>query len=246
LHPVSACFTEFEGEIAPYIGPMQSAYSDAYNYRTGNYGCKIETAPTHPGIAAIALPWRSRAQHVESMSRARNSAALIAVTRDRDPGSIDLDDEAQIRYRVSPFDGENLLEGILGTMDLAFAAGAIRASTLHTKPIVIERDKWTSARRSALADEMHRIGIGSNRQIIFSAHQMGTCAMGAQESTSVVDPTGKVWGYDNLIVADASIFPQASGVNPMLTIMAMASRVAEQHGGSLKRRSGATTEEAVV
>jgi choline dehydrogenase-like flavoprotein len=246
LHPVSACFTEFEGEIAPYLGPMQSAFSDAYNYRTGNYGCKIETAPTHPGIAAIALPWRSREQHVEAMARARRSASLIAVTRDRDPGSIDLDDEVQIRYRLSPFDGENLLEGILGMMDLAFAAGAVRVSTLHAKPIIIERAKWSSARRAALADEMHKIGIGSNRQIVFSAHQMGTCAMGTQESTSVVDPTGRVWGYENLLVADASIFPQASGVNPMLTIMAMASRVAEQHGGSLKRRAEVPALDAVL
>ena len=58
--------------------------------------------------------------------------------------------------------------------------------------------------------------------------------MGSIESESVVDPSGRVWGYDNLLVADASVFPQASGVNPMLTIMAMASRIAEQHGGTLR------------
>jgi choline dehydrogenase-like flavoprotein len=236
LHPVSAVFTEFDVDILPYLGPMQSAYSDAYNYRTGNYGPKIEVAPTHSGIRALALPWQSREQHAQAMKAAPRSAALIAVTRDRDPGSIDLDEEAYIRYRVSPFDGENLLEGILGMMDLAFAAGAARASTLHNTPIVIERKAWTSARRAALGDKMRSIGTAPNRQIFFSAHQMGTCAMGAAESTSVVDPTGRVWGYDNLIVADASVFPQASGVNPMLTIMAMASRIAEQHGGSLQRR----------
>jgi choline dehydrogenase-like flavoprotein len=75
---------------------------------------------------------------------------------------------------------------------------------------------------------------------------MGTCAMGSRTSTSVVDPSGKVWGYENLIVADASIFPQASGVNPMLTIMAMVARVVEQHGGSLERTSEATAAQAAV
>jgi choline dehydrogenase-like flavoprotein len=45
----------------------------------------------------------------------------------------------------------------------------------------------------------------------------------------VVDPLGRVWGYDNLLVVDGSLFPQASGVNPMLTIMAMARRVAAFH-----------------
>ncbi len=55
--------------------------------------------------------------------------------------------------------------------------------------------------------------------------------MGSERQRSVVDPSGRVWGYENLLVADASIFPQSSGVNPMLTIMAMASRIAIQHGG---------------
>jgi choline dehydrogenase-like flavoprotein len=65
--------------------------------------------------------------------------------------------------------------------------------------------------------------------------------MGANVYDSVVDPSGRVWGYDNLLVADASLFPQASGVNPMLTIMAMASRVAAQHGGVTEAREAAAT-----
>lgn len=60
---------------------------------------------------------------------------------------------------------------------------------------------------------------------------MGTARMGATLDRSVVDPAGRVWGYENLLVADASIFPQSSGVNPMWTIMATASRVAQLNGG---------------
>jgi choline dehydrogenase-like flavoprotein len=244
LHPVSAVFTEFEHDIVPFQGPMQSAYSDAYNYRSGNYGTKIEVAPTHPGVAAIAMPWQSREQHAGGMDRSRRSASLIAVTRDRDPGSIDLDDEAQIRYRVSPFDAEHLLAGIVGMADIAFAAGAMRIATLHNAPITIERSEWNAARRAAFEAEIAKIGSASNRQIFFSAHQMGTCALGSDPHRSVVDPSGKVWGYDNIIVADGSIFPMASGVNPMLTIMAMASRVSALNGGSLD--APAPTVEAVA
>ncbi|KAF1811709.1 hypothetical protein P152DRAFT_449983 [Eremomyces bilateralis CBS 781.70] len=54
-----------------------------------------------------------------------------------------------------------------------------------------------------------------------SAHQMGTCRMGASPNVSVVDPTGAVWGTDGVYVADASVFPSASGVNPMVTNMAI-------------------------
>jgi choline dehydrogenase-like flavoprotein len=232
LHPVAAAIAEFDSPIEPWIGPMQSVYSDAFNYRAGNYGAKVEVAPAHPGMAALALPWESRTRHAELMERFRNVSTMFALTRDRDPGSIDLDAEAAVHYRPSHFDGENLLAGLTGLFDLGFAAGAARMMTLHTNPIEVERAAWTSSYRDAFAKRLRAIGVAPNRQILFSAHQMGTSAMGSDPERSVVDPTGRVWGYENLLVADASVFPQSSGVNPMLTIMAMAGRIAVQHGGA--------------
>lgn len=229
LHPVGAAILEFDRPIETWSGPMQTAYSDAFNYRSGNYGVKIEVAPAHPGLAALSLPWESRGKHAGYMERVRNVASLIALTRDRDPGSVDLDSEAAIRYRLSPFDGENLLAGVAGIFDLGFAAGAVRAMTLHTTPLEVERSEWTAEYRIEFLERMRSLGTAPNRQIVFSAHQMGTAAMGARREHSVVDPSGRVWGFQNLIVADASVFPQSSGANPMLTVMAMASRIAAQH-----------------
>lgn len=52
---------------------------------------------------------------------------------------------------------------------------------------------------------------------------MGTCRMSATSKSGVVDPRGKVWGVDDgLYVADASVFPSASGVNPMVSVMGLA------------------------
>jgi long-chain-alcohol oxidase len=51
---------------------------------------------------------------------------------------------------------------------------------------------------------------------------MGSARMGGSSGTSACDADGGVWGVENLVVCDASTFPTASGVNPMITIEAIA------------------------
>jgi len=57
-------------------------------------------------------------------------------------------------------------------------------------------------------------------------HQAGTCRMGTDPRTSVTDPWGRVWGHDGVTVADGSLHVTNGGVNPVLTILALAHRVA--------------------
>lgn len=66
-----------------------------------------------------------------------------------------------------------------------------------------------------------------------SAHQMGTCRMSSHPGAGVVGPRGAVWGAEGLFVADASVFPSASGVNPMVTNMAIADWIARGVAGEL-------------
>ena len=51
---------------------------------------------------------------------------------------------------------------------------------------------------------------------------MGTCAMGTNRRKAVCGPDGQVLGVRGLYIADASAFPASSGVNPMITVMALA------------------------
>ena len=62
---------------------------------------------------------------------------------------------------------------------------------------------------------------------LFSAHQMGSCRMSSSPTKGVVNPNGESWEIKNLYLADASIFPTASGVNPMLTTFSIAHSVAQ-------------------
>jgi choline dehydrogenase-like flavoprotein len=71
-----------------------------------------------------------------------------------------------------------------------------------------------------------------------SAHPQGGNVMGGDGKTAVVDSHSKAYGFDNLFVCDASIFPTSVGVNPQLTVMALASRLGEHIGESWSKYVG--------
>ena len=64
--------------------------------------------------------------------------------------------------------------------------------------------------------------FGPGRGSLYSFHIMGSARMGASAATSAASPTGETWDVRNLVIADGSAFPTASGVNPMITIEAIA------------------------
>lgn len=61
-----------------------------------------------------------------------------------------------------------------------------------------------------------------------TAHLMGTCRMGTDPADSVVNPDGRSWDIPNLWICDGSVFPTSGGVNPSLTIQALACRTADR------------------
>lgn len=81
-------------------------------------------------------------------------------------------------------------------------------------------------RLDGLAAQMRATGVRKFDMPLFSAHQMGSCHMGCSRATSAVDPDGCVWDVEGLFVADGSLFPTPSGVNPMITIYGVSHLVA--------------------
>ncbi len=61
-----------------------------------------------------------------------------------------------------------------------------------------------------------------------TSHLLGTCRMGDDPRTSVVDADGRSWDIPNLWICDGSLFPTCGGVNPSLTIQALACRAADR------------------
>jgi choline dehydrogenase-like flavoprotein len=69
--------------------------------------------------------------------------------------------------------------------------------------------------------------VGKRIPLAGVAHQNGTARFGTDPNTSVLDTNCKAHELDNLYVVDGSFFPSSSAVNPALTIMANALRVAD-------------------
>jgi choline dehydrogenase-like flavoprotein len=73
---------------------------------------------------------------------------------------------------------------------------------------------------------MDAAGWDAAQLALFSFHIMGTARMGGSSRNSATNPEGQSWEVRNLYVMDGSTFPNASGVNPMISIEAIAHRQA--------------------
>jgi long-chain-alcohol oxidase len=210
LHPVGGAFGVFDEEIRPWEGTLQAIHSDQVD------SAKLETTAIHPALLAGAAPWRGAAQHAELMSWLPRISLLGVLLRDRDSGEVRVGRGGHpvVRYRLSTHDAGRMRAGTEAAARVLEAAGAKRIVSPHTRLVEYEprRESVDAFMRDADA-----CGWGPGRVALYSFHQMGTAAIG-----SVCDDRGRVRGTKRLVVADASTFPSASGVNPMVTIEAIA------------------------
>lgn len=225
LHPTVSVAARYAEPIDPWHGPMMSVVSNAFTHLTGDYGPKLETPPVHAGILGLALPWTGGRDHKATMRDARFVGAHIVLTRDRDGGHVALDARGRpvLHYRISRFDRAHLLRGVAESARIHLAAGAEAVHFPHHEGPVLRREDDAEAFLARLG----RMNWGPNRLALFSAHQMGTCRMGGEAARYPVAPDGRVRGTSGLYVADASLFPSASGANPMLSIQALAFMTAQ-------------------
>ncbi|MGQ0602558.1 MAG: GMC family oxidoreductase N-terminal domain-containing protein [Anaerolineales bacterium] len=226
LHPTVPVFGEYAELIEPWTGPMLTRYVNQWANLDGrHYGVVIEHPPAHAGIIGLGQVWLSGEQHKDIVTRTRNQAVFIAITRDREGGRVTVNKRGQpvMDYTVSRHDGTHLLRGVQECFRLHAAAGALTIGGPHSGLVPFRND---GADLEPYLQRVQRLGHRPNALMLFSAHQMGTCRMGGHRTKSVLTPQGESWDVRNLFVADASAFPTATGVNPMITVMALAHQTA--------------------
>ena len=229
LHPTVAVAAHYPHPMHSWHGPSMSVVNDTYTRLRGtNFGAKLETPPTHPGLLAMVLPWQSGAQHRQLLQAADHLGSFIVLTRDRDGGRVRVDKQGAqlIDYQLSKFDKQSMLTGVRAAAEIHVAAGAHTVFLPHgTLPTL--HAQGGALRNPALLDQLSSLRWHPNRFGLYSAHQMSTCRLGGRRATHPLRPSGETVEVQGLYVADGSAFPACSGVNPMLTIMALAHYTAQ-------------------
>jgi choline dehydrogenase-like flavoprotein len=224
LHPATAVWGLMDERVDPWVGSMQSRYVNDMTDLDGNgYGILYETAPLTPAFGSGFVNWRSGADHLRRMGELGHMLGVAVILRDRDPGGTvkaGKDGEPVVKYRLSPGDSEHFIQGLVGGARIAEAAGATRIHSTHHRDVSYL--PGASGDLAGFEAAIRRETVKPARMAIAALHIMGSARMGGSATTSAVDPDGQTWDVEGLYVADASCFPTASGVNPMISIESIA------------------------
>lgn len=123
--------------------------------------------------------------------------------------------EAFVSYPLNDKDLAKLGEGLWLLGKLLFTAGAVEIfSPITDGPPIRKLEEL----------EQYKKGLSHRKMTVSTIHTFSSCPMGEDKSQAVVDSYGKMHGYQNIWINDASILPDATGVNPQATVMAVARR----------------------
>jgi choline dehydrogenase-like flavoprotein len=233
VHPVMVMGAVHDEAINPWEGGILTAVVNEFeNLDNKGHGAKLEATNMIPSSWLIWLDWKGGLQYKLDAARLKHMVGYISMARDRDTGRVyadPVDGRVRFQYHPSKFDKKHILEGLLALAKLQYVQGAKEIFTVTPGMRPFLRDSAMPQSGDGINDpefqawlaEVKTRGFPTPESTYVSAHQMGTCRMSAVEKDGVVDASGKVWGTEGLYVTDASVFPSASGVNPMITNMAI-------------------------
>ncbi len=230
IHPTVPFSALYPSPVKAWLGPMMTEVCHEFSQFTNNFGFKLETPPIHPGLMAVATSWESGEKYKQEMLNASNFGAMVVLVRDKFGGSVKLNSykRPEIHYKINAFDKKHLIKGMQEAAKIHRAAGAERLSIPHNSPHIFNLKDAQDIDFQGFLKKIEHQKWETNHYTLYTAHQMGTARMGGSNKRHPVKPTGETREVKNLFVADGSLFPSASGVNPMLSIQALAYHVAQE------------------
>jgi choline dehydrogenase-like flavoprotein len=219
LHPGLAVMAVYDDPIDPWKGATQGYHSLHYLEEK----IKLEVLWSPPAVLAARLPGigHDYQRHLLRYDRMAPFDVIIAAERSR----------GTVRARRSGWDPDltfhfddadvALIQRGLGVLsDICWASGAVGILPgIHGVPELIES--------KAEAEVLRTRKLTAADTISAANHAFGTTRMSRRAEDGVVDEDGRCHELDNVYVADTGIFAGSPAVNPMLTCMALADRVAQ-------------------
>jgi choline dehydrogenase-like flavoprotein len=213
IHPATGITAGFEEEVVPWSGVMQSVGIEELHEREG---VLIEATGSPPGMGAISAPGYGT-HLLGRLDRAVNRGLLGAMIADQPSGRVFGARAPIVSYNLAKADERRLAIAIEAMARVMLAAGASDVELGGGAPAVRSEAELETA--------IQRLDVRRLRLAGF--HPTGTAAGGSDPARHPVDPEGRLRGVNGVWVADGSILPSCPGVNPQVSIMAVAIGVGE-------------------
>lgn len=220
-HPTLSVTAEFAEAVNDFHGATHSLYMDQHTLPEDG-GYLLLNAIQEPVEAGFQVEPGTGKPYVAYMSGYRNTIRLISLIHDKNVGEVIWkDDHKEIHYSVDDQDFEAMKKGLIATAKILFAAGAKKLYLPSSNAVEIGSVDQVEPVINGLRNEAARYKYTS-------FHPQGTCRMGSDPATTVVNPHGETHDVKNLYVADASLLPTSIGYYPSETVYALAHYISDQ------------------
>jgi long-chain-alcohol oxidase len=222
-HPAMIMVAEHARPITNSVGHPKSYYVDTF---AESDHFVLETCMYFPFITAKSLAGFGEPHSAFMRAFPRLQMILVLACDKADAHNrvtIDAAGKPVVDYRFQTEAIQGLIRGAIASAKIFFAAGAVRVYMPVARETTIESADAPRLEQIAAAAEFK-----PGKVPVSAAHLQGGCGMGSNAADSVTDSYGRVHGLPWLFIADASLFPNSLEINPYVTIMALAGRVAQR------------------
>jgi choline dehydrogenase-like flavoprotein len=226
VHPSYMITGVYDEPVEAWNGQLITVMSFDFQHCLGESGFYISPLGLSPATWAGQSPWTDGESMRDHFLKFPNMASWHSITHDHGSGEVVLgeDGKALVRWSIEGDDLDRQV-AINAHVELArvhHAAGATEIFTFHWSPHHWRRGEDFDAYIEQLE------ATPAEEYTAYSAHQMGSCRMGSSAEDAVADGRGELHDTRGVWVGDASAFPTATGVNPMVSIMVLAERTADR------------------
>ena len=221
IHPACGAIAEFDEAITPWKGiPQGYSIEELHEEGILYEGASV---PLEMAMNVTQLIGPELIRLAENFDHVASFGFMV---EDTSRGSVrEVMGQPVIQYWLQDKDVAHIKRGVDVLAQVFFAAGAKRVHTPIAGFDVLESEVDLS--------KLRRANIKPWDLDLSAYHPLGTARMGTDAASSVIDANHEMHDVPDLFIVDGSAVPTALGVNPQVTIMAMATRAAEKIAGKL-------------